>query len=608
MNLTLGRKLFLLVAIPLTGAVIFAGAILIRYASEARSIRRLAAVVRFTEDLVTVRRSLAAEQWASRNVYGGASAHKNLRSRIEETDVAFAALKRAATSTAGTELNSAGIRDTFASVVSGVQRLETTRSYFLRQKTGGSPFTEEAVAHGLRYRETIAEIIRLIERLNQASASVALRSRLDGLVWFAHLAQAAEDERTLYERGFTEERLSVAAFVELQGTTAQRLYFESNVVLMARPELLEFWNTFFADPSYADVHALRSAVFNTSAAEAQPFQNGVRSEWMKAAQARTDILNTVEPHLLKELRGYLDASRMGVVRRIQIVSSFLAIVLLASLVIAGYQIRQTNRHLNRALDALNEGVSAIVRAVKSSTQGAKQLAQSASREAAGLEETGAALLTLTTVNQQNVDAAHQTAEHMSQTGVLVSSSRESMRSLSETMSKISDSSHATFRIVKTISEISFQTSILALNASIEAASAGSAGTGFAVVADEVRSLAKRASDATAETSRLVEESTSAVNRGSELTREVEDALAELESNAAGSADLMRNIHAASQQMLNHLQQINAGSGALELVTQQNAAIADHNSETAEAISIETDHLQATIASLAETLRSRNAHA
>jgi len=58
------------------------------------------------------------------------------------------------------------------------------------------------------------------------------------------------------------------------------------------------------------------------------------------------------------------------------------------------------------------------------------------------------------------------------------------------MESISAASHKIATIVKTSDELAFRSNILALNASVEAARAGTAGAGFAVVADEVRILAQ----------------------------------------------------------------------------------------------------------------------
>ena len=105
------------------------------------------------------------------------------------------------------------------------------------------------------------------------------------------------------------------------------------------------------------------------------------------------------------------------------------------------------------------------------------------------------------------------------------SSRE-MDKLLEAMREISQMSTETAKIVKTIDDIAFQTNILALNASVEAARAGAAGKGFTVVADEVRMLASKSAEAASRTSELLQQTANAIQEGAQLADSTAKSLSE----------------------------------------------------------------------------------
>ena len=99
-----------------------------------------------------------------------------------------------------------------------------------------------------------------------------------------------------------------------------------------------------------------------------------------------------------------------------------------------------------------------------------------------------------------------------------------MDELLSAINEINDTSIKISNIIKAIEDIAFQTNILALNASVEAARAGAAGKGFAVVAEEVKNLATRSAQEASNTTTLINDSLTSVNRGTRIAQETAERL------------------------------------------------------------------------------------
>ncbi len=198
------------------------------------------------------------------------------------------------------------------------------------------------------------------------------------------------------------------------------------------------------------------------------------------------------------------------------------------------------------------------------------------------------------VARRSVQIATNGAGVVRQTIAGMDSIRDQIQETSKRIKRLGESSQEIGSIVELINDISEQTNILALNAAIQAASAGEAGRGFAVVADEVQRLAERSSSATKRIESLVqtiqadtneavssmEQTTSEVVAGARLAEDAGTALGEIEKVSSDLSGLIEGISVAAQEQSNAASNITEAMNTIQSITAQTSQGA---SQTAESI-------------------------
>lgn len=257
--------------------------------------------------------------------------------------------------------------------------------------------------------------------------------------------------------------------------------------------------------------------------------------------------------------------------------------------------------MRQILDSLNSALMQINLTAERVTLESEQVAGGAQVLSKGAVEQSSAVQELTTSIQElsgEVDNSSEDADNARKSSMDATKQLElcnaKMGELTTAMENISKSSHEIGGIIKTIEDISFQTTILALNAAVEAARAGETGKGFAVVADEVQSLANKSSEAAQNITGLIEDSMRLVEQGTSLSADTTQALAAGVAGSQKSTRLVERIAKSAAQQVNTLYQLTQGMEQISNVVQTNSATAEKSASSAEELLGQAQELKVSV--------------
>lgn len=192
-----------------------------------------------------------------------------------------------------------------------------------------------------------------------------------------------------------------------------------------------------------------------------------------------------------------------------------------------------------------------------------------------------------------VDSSGQTRSQTDEIARRIRSANEHMAALSSAMDDISTNAQQITKIAKDIDDIAFQTNILSLNASVEAARAGASGKGFAVVANELKQLAEKSAKAAQSAIEMVNNTKTIIQTGVVLTADTAGSLQAI-------SDVSTQISTISDQLAAAVQGQESALTVMEERIAAISAIADRNLQNAG----ETEQSSASLAKEAEALQAQ----
>ena len=199
------------------------------------------------------------------------------------------------------------------------------------------------------------------------------------------------------------------------------------------------------------------------------------------------------------------------------------------------------RRMSTLFEAVTQGVAAVSHASREVANGNAGLSGRTADIRQAIGDVGErARVFMDAMNRCDVEV-ERIAEHMRDVRVDARRSRLAMGELQECMTGLRQNSRDIARVITLVEVVAHQTRLLSLNASVEAARAGSAGKGFAVVAAEVRDLARRSEDAARKIHDIVNASVNEIEHGAMLSDRVDESVRNTDERISEVSSIVSDI-------------------------------------------------------------------
>ena len=254
---------------------------------------------------------------------------------------------------------------------------------------------------------------------------------------------------------------------------------------------------------------------------------------------------------------------------------------------------------NSALSGLRELIGAATASTHAIRGGSSEIAQASEdlarrteANAASLEQSSAALVEIDQRLRAGASSATETVARADQAMTTVGEGREVAARAVEAMRQVADSARDIDNVIEGLDKIAFQTRVLAMNAAVEAGQAGDAGRGFAVVADLVSTLAIRSEEEARSAREQLTLTRTGILTAVGAVEQVDTAFTGIAEDVGQVHVLLGGVAGDNAAASESVSEITTAIGAMNVATQQNAAMVEQASAAARSLTSEVDRLAA----------------
>ena len=253
-----------------------------------------------------------------------------------------------------------------------------------------------------------------------------------------------------------------------------------------------------------------------------------------------------------------------------------------------------SNRLAEVVSNVNDASREIITAAENMMESSGELSSRTDSQSSSLEETAASIEEMVSNIKTSAEKSLQGKEMMSESMKYIEGAADIIKQTALNIEEVYHSSEKIKDITKIIEDIAFQTNILALNASVEAARAGDQGKGFAVVASEVRNLAQTTQASVKDITALVDNTSQKIDVATKTAKQSQEIFVDLQNKVSETSKLMEDITANALEQESGTNQISNEVNSMESATTQNAALAENSSEISKSLVEKAKFLESSI--------------